>query len=47
VDLFISAIDGRRPNSEDYDFKSDNRGADEIMIRSTDPIWQSKGYYKE
>ncbi len=39
VDLFISGIDGRRPNSEDFDFKSDNRGADEILIRSTDPLW--------
>ena len=47
VDLFISAIDGRRPSSEDFDFKSDNRGADEIMIRSSDPLWQRKGYYKE
>ena len=47
VDLFVSAIDGRRPNSDDFDFKSDNRGADEILIKSTDPLWQKKGYYKE
>lgn len=47
VDLYISAIDARKPSSEDYDFKSDNRGADEIIIKSTDPIWYNSNYYKE
>ena len=47
VDLFISAIDGRRPNSEDFDYKSDNRGADSIIIRSNDTIWNQTGYFKE
>ena len=36
VDLYISAIDARRPTSEDFDFKSDNRGADDIILRSSD-----------
>jgi len=47
VDLFISALDARKPSSEDYDFKSDNKGADEITIKSTDPIWHNSDYYKE
>ena len=36
VDLYVSAIDARRPTSEDYDFKSDNLGADDIILRSSD-----------
>jgi hypothetical protein len=44
VDLFISAIDARLPTSEDFDFKSDNMGADNILISSTDSFWANKGY---
>jgi hypothetical protein len=36
VDLFVSVIDARLPTSADFDFKSDNFGADEVFIRSTD-----------
>lgn len=40
-------IDARRPSSEDFDFKSDNKGADVITVRSTDAFWAQNGYYKE
>jgi hypothetical protein len=46
VDIFVSATDARQPTSEDFDFKSDNYGADEIFIRSTDPFWDRAGYKK-
>jgi len=39
VDLFVSAIDARQPTSEDFDYKSDNYGADEVTLRSTDSFW--------
>jgi hypothetical protein len=29
-DLFVSVMDGRWPNEDDYDFKSDIKGADSI-----------------
>jgi hypothetical protein len=47
VDLYISAIDARQPTSEDFDFKSDNLGADDVFIKSTDPFWQRAGYFKQ
>jgi hypothetical protein len=46
VDLFVSALDARYPSSEDFDFKSDNLGADDVIIRSTDPFWEKNGYGK-
>lgn len=46
VDLFVSVLDARYPTSEDFDFKSDNLGADDIYIRSTDEFWAKTGYNK-
>ena len=46
VDLFVTVLDAREPTSEDYDFKSDNIGPDDIYVRSTDDIWAKKGYNK-
>lgn len=34
ADLFVSVMDGRDPVSQDYDFKSDYRGADFVHIES-------------
>ena len=47
VDIYVSATDARQPSSEDFDFKSDNLGADEVFIRSTDSFWDRSGYYKQ
>jgi CO dehydrogenase/acetyl-CoA synthase delta subunit len=33
ADLYVSVMDGRDPTSEDYDFKSENAGADTIIVR--------------
>lgn len=46
VDLFVSVVDARYPTSEDYDFKSDNMGADDVYIRSSDDFWTKSGYNK-
>ena len=46
VDLFVSVLDGRYPIDSDYDFYSDNLGADDVYITSNDPIWASNGYNK-
>lgn len=46
VDLYVSVMDARYPTSEDYDFKSDNMGPDDVAIRSTDEIWTKSGYNK-
>ena len=46
VDLYVSAMDARYPTSEDYDFKSDNLGPDDIYIRSDDLFWNLTGYNK-
>jgi hypothetical protein len=46
VDIYVSATDARQPSSEDFDFKSDNLGADEVFIRSNDSFWDRSGYYK-
>lgn len=32
VDLFVSAMDGRPPSSDDYDWFSDNVGPDDVYI---------------
>jgi len=40
----VTVLDGRFPISEDYDFKSDNMGADSITITSKDPIWAKNNY---
>ena len=34
ADLFVSAIDGRNPSSEDFDFSSQNSGGDNIYLSS-------------
>lgn len=47
VDLFVSVIDGRYPTAEDYDFKSDFLGPDDVIIRSNDSFWQRKGYFRQ
>lgn len=46
VDIFVSVIDARLPTSNDFDFKSDNFGADEVFIRSNDSFWDNSGYKK-
>lgn len=46
VDLYVSARDGRFPVTEDYDFKSDNTGPDDVFISSSDPFWSNVGYNK-
>jgi hypothetical protein len=47
VDIFVSVIDARLPSSGDFDFKSDNFGADEIFIKSNDQFWDNTGYMKQ
>jgi hypothetical protein len=47
VDIYVSVTDARQPSSEDFDFKSDNLGADEVFIRSTDSFWERSGYLKQ
>lgn len=47
VDIYMSVTDARQPTSGDFDFKSDNLGADEIFIRSTDIFWDRTGYFKQ
>jgi hypothetical protein len=44
VDLYVTVLDARFPISDDYDFKSDNMGADSITIKSTDEIWAKNNY---
>lgn len=44
VDLYVTVFDGRYPISEDYDFKSDNLGPDDISISSSDPFWKNNNY---
>ena len=46
VDLFVSAKDARYPLSDDFDFKSDNKGPDDIIISSTDTFWVQHGFNK-
>lgn len=47
VDLYVSAIDARYPTSEDFDFKSDNLGPDDVFIRARDDFWAKTGYGKQ
>jgi len=44
VDLYVSVKDGRYPTEDDYDFKSDNLGADDVIIRSNDSFWRKNAY---
>jgi hypothetical protein len=44
VDLFVSALDGRYPVDDDYDFTSNNLGPDDIYVRSNDAFWDSNKY---
>jgi len=37
-------MDGRWPNEDDYDFKSDIKGADSIQIASNDTFWLNNGW---
>lgn len=46
VDLYVSAIDARFPTSEDYDFMSNDLGADNVYIRSDSDFWETTGYNK-
>lgn len=44
VDLYMSASDGRFPTSNDYDFKSENFGADDILINSNTSFFDKANY---
>jgi hypothetical protein len=44
--LFVSAIDGRYPVSDDYDFTSNNVGPDDIYINSYSTFFDDAGYNK-
>jgi hypothetical protein len=44
VDLYVSALDGRFPTSDDYDFASDNLGPDDIYINSNNAFFEEAGY---
>jgi hypothetical protein len=46
VDLYVSILDGRFPVSEDYDFASENMGADSVFINSTNSFFDDAGYNK-
>jgi hypothetical protein len=39
-------LDGRYPVADDYDFASENMGADSIFINSTDSFFDNAGYNK-
>lgn len=42
--MYVSILDGRYPVAEDYDFASENMGADSLFINSTDPFFDDTGY---
>lgn len=42
----MSVLDGRYPVTEDYDFASENLGADDIYINSQDSFFDAAGYDK-
>ena len=44
VDLFVTAIDGRMPVDNDYDWVSNNVGPDDVFINSTDNFWRYRNY---
>lgn len=44
--MFVSAFDGRFPVSEDYDFASENLGADDVYISSNSVFFDEAGYDK-
>lgn len=44
--MYVSALDGRYPVSGDYDFASENLGADDIYINSLDGFFDDAGYNK-
>lgn len=46
VDLYISSLDGRFPVTEDYDFASENLGADSIYVNSNSSFFDEAGYNK-
>jgi len=45
-DLYITLMDGRSPTTDDFDLKSNLKGADSIRITSEDSIWQRMNWDK-
>lgn len=43
-DLFVSLVDGRNPDENDFDLSSTMIGADSVRILSDDPVWELKGW---
>lgn len=46
VDVYVSILDGRFPVAEDYDFASENMGADSVYINSRSSFFDDSGYNK-
>lgn len=46
VDLYVSILDGRFPVAEDFDFASENMGADSIYVNSQSSFFDDAGYNK-
>lgn len=38
-DLFVTVMDGRYPMENDFDFRSQNMGADSITLSASDPMF--------
>jgi hypothetical protein len=45
VDLYVSAMDGRLPIDTDYNWASDNLGADDVYINNTDLFWKENSEF--
>jgi hypothetical protein len=42
VDLYVSVFNGRLPTEDDFDYKSERNGPDNLVISSDDALFTSR-----